>query len=288
MLEDAIAIRVAADPAFDAAFRTGAARMHHTLFSDADGEASLVVAGSGAAVRRELEARIPALEGRVPRLGDPTLMSIGSDRRERALRAVAPPARDLTPRLTIVFGIAGLALLALALARAPSRRRGVWGAGLMVAAVGGLAAAGVTAAHNVVLTHFDTSFGDAVVTQIWNAYLGDLRTWGLAAGAAGLVVAAAAGGPRPSPRAALAAPASRRGRLARATGLLVLAAVAVQVPALLLHVGLVTLAAALVYVAAGDLLRVLAPPEGAARNWRAAGTTAVLVALIAFAAVPVA
>ena len=133
-----------------------------------------------------------------------------------------------------------------------------------------------------------TSYGDAVVSVVWNAFLGDLRVWALAACAAGLVVAAAAGGPRLAARALLVAPATRGARLLRAAGLLVVAGFAVQVPQLVLHIGLVAFAAAAFYVAAGDLLRVLAPPHGAARSARAAAVTAALLTLIAVAAVPVA
>jgi hypothetical protein len=132
-----------------------------------------------------------------------------------------------------------------------------------VAAAAGATAAGVTAARDIVLTHFDTSVGDAVVTQIWNAYLGDLRAWGLALCAACLLVAAAAGAPRLSARAVLAPPATPAGRLGRAAALLAVAWLAVQVPELVLHVALVTVAAALVYVAAGDVLRAIAPPRPA-------------------------
>ena len=108
--------------------------------------------------------------------------------------------------------------------------------------------------------------------------------WGLAIGAAGLVVAAAAGGPRLSLRAVLATPPSAaararpRGRPARARG------ARRQVPELVLHVGFVTLAAALVYVAAGDLLRVLAPPNCSMRVARAAAATGGLLVLIAVVA----
>ena len=132
----------------------------------------------------------------------------------------------------------------------------------------------MTAAQDFVLDKFDTGFGDAVVSSIWDAYLADLRMWALALGAAGLVVAAAAGGPRPSPATLLAAPATRRGRALRAGGLLAVAALAVQFPELVLHTGLVALAAGLVYVAAGDLLRVVAPPSCAARRLRAAALAA--------------
>ena len=87
----------------------------------------------------------------------------------------------------------------------------------------------------------------------------------------------------PSPATLLAAPASRRGRALRATALLGVAALAVQFPELVLHTGLVAIAAGLVYVAAGDLLRVVAPPRCAAQRLRAAALAAGLLGLIAFA-----
>ena len=43
--------------------------------------------------------------------------------------------------------------------------------------------AATTIARAIVLSTFDTSHGDAVVGTIWDAYLGELRLWGLAAGA---------------------------------------------------------------------------------------------------------
>jgi hypothetical protein len=281
-VEDAVADGLTFDLAFHAAFRASAANLHHVLFSDANAGAALVVAGSGREIRAQLRDRMPPGSGRLPRIADPPLMTIGTNEREHALRKLAPLAADLDVPLTIAFALAGLALLGAG--AAGSGRRGLWAGGLAVAAAGGLTAAGVTAGLDIVLTHFDTSVGDAVVSQIWGAYLGDLRTWGLATGAAGLIVAAAAGAPRLDPRAALAAPGTPAGRLARAAGLVVLAWLAVQVPELVLHVALVTVAAGLVYVAAGDLLSALAPPRAAARGLRAAGTTAVLLALVAAAA----
>jgi hypothetical protein len=282
LMESVAADAVTGDPEFQAAFRGGAVRLHRALFGDPDAEAALVVKGSSAALRTELARR---LDVPVPRVRDVPLLTLASGGREGALRRLAPPARDVAGPLTLALGLAGALLLALAVLRERGRRRAVWGAGLAVAAAGGLIAAGVTAAQDLALDSFDTGFGDAVVSDIWNAYVGDLRLWALAAGAAGLVVAAAAGGPRPSPAALLAAPASRGGRAARAAGLLAVAALAVAIPELVLHAALVALAAGLVYVAAGDLLRALAPPQCRARPIRLALGAAALLALVA--AVPV-
>jgi len=285
-IEDAFAVGMGGDPAFRAGFHAAAARLQRAIFTDADADASLVVAGSGATLRKGLAMRLPARAGRLPAIDDVPLMSIGGNPRERLLRKLAPVAGRADLPVMVAFGLAALALLGLGATRAGGRR-GIWGAGLAVAAAGGLIGAGVTGARDVVLSHFDTGFGDAVVSQIWAAFLGDLRTWGLAACAAGLVVAAAAGAPRLDPRSLLAAPRTNRGRLGRAGILIAVAATAVEAPVLLLHLTLVTLAAGLVYVAFGDLLRVLAPPRRAGHRLRAAATAAALLAAIAVAAVPV-
>ena len=141
-------------------------------------------------------------------------MAIESSGRERQRCASSRRwPHDLALPLTIVFGVAGVALLALGIVRAATRRRGIWAAGITIALAGGLLAAVITGARDVVLHQFDTDFGDAVVSQVWTAYLGDLRVWALALGAGGLVVAAAAGGPRLS-----LALAARRRRLRRPAG----------------------------------------------------------------------
>jgi hypothetical protein len=192
-VEEAAGRVIVADE-FRLSYRTAALQVHDALFADADAEAALRVGGSGSALQRELQA-MPGW-GRLPNIGDPPLAAFQTTGREGALRSLAPLAQDLTIPLTIAFGAAGLALLAFGIARAATRRRGIWAAGITVAAAGGLLAAGITGASDVLLDQFDTGFGDAVVSQVWDAYLGDLRVWALAIGAAGLVVAAAAGGPR--------------------------------------------------------------------------------------------
>ena len=285
MIETAVAEAVTADPAFQVAFRDAALRMHRALFGDADAPAVFVVEGSGARLRAELGRRLDRRA--LPAMDDVPLFAAGAQGREASARAAAPRAADLAGPAALALGLTGLLLLLLAFVREPERSRAAWGIGLAVAAAGGLAAAGVTAAADVVLDNFDTDYGDSVVSTVWDAYVGDLRLWSLALCAAGLVVAAVAGAPRPAPAKLLAAPASRGGRAVRAGGLLAVAALAVQIPELVLHTGLVALAAGLFYVAAGDLMRVLAPPRCAARRIRAVAVAGALLALIAVVAVPV-
>ena len=74
--------------------------LHDALFGDADADASMVVAGSGAMVRAELQRR----GDDPPRLEDVPLFTLGAQGRERALRRLAPPARDAALPLSIVLG----------------------------------------------------------------------------------------------------------------------------------------------------------------------------------------
>jgi hypothetical protein len=283
-IEEDANTQITDNPEYAQGFRSAAARLHHVLFTDANVTAALQVRGSGYSLRTQLQT-VPGLRD-MPTIDDPSLLAVETGGREGTLRRLAPAARVAAVPVAIVFGLAGLALLALGVFRAPNRRRGVWSAGITVAAAAGLVAAGVTGAADFVLHQFDTGFGDAVVRQVWHAYLGDLRTWALGICAAALVIAAAAGGPRLSLRSLLKTPQSGTGRLLRAAGFLAVALLAVALPELVLHLGLVTAAAALVYVAAGESLRVLAPPDCSARAARALVATVLLIGLIAVAAVP--
>jgi hypothetical protein len=250
-LEDAAASAVIEDRTFTSAFRTAAARMHQRLFSSADAPAELTVPRSGAAMRAELSERLPPLARGVPRIDDQPLLAVSASGPEGALRRLAPPARRLGSGAMAALALVGLALIAVAVAVERDRRRGLWGAGIAVAAAAGLVATGVTAANDVLLEQFDTTYGDAVVSAVWDAFLADLRWWSLGVAGGALVVAAAMRQPRPS---GLPAPTTPLGRAARAAGLLALAGLALELPLLVLHVALAAAAAALVYVAAGDLL----------------------------------
>jgi hypothetical protein len=285
-IQEAAIMQVTTDPSFAPAFRRAALGVQRALVSDADADARFRVAGSGAALQQRLE-QLPNWHS-LETIDDPRLMSLDPAGRGAALRTLVPVARATALPLTILFALAGAALLALGITRAADRRHGVWAAGMTVAAAAGLLAAGVTGVCDVVLNQFDTGFGDAVIVQIWDAFLGDLRAWALAAAAAGLVVAAAAGGPRLSLRGLLATPRWGGDRLARAIGLLAIAVLAVTLPHLVLDVGLVALAGGLVYVAAGELVRVLAPPDCPRRVARAAATAGSLLVLLAVVVVPAA
>jgi hypothetical protein len=284
-IKEAATAQVTTDASFEPGFHAAALGVDRALLSDADADARLRVAGSGAALQERLE-QLPNWQS-LDSIDDPLLVSFESTGRSGRLRTLIPPAHAAAVPLTIAFALGGLVLLALGFARAADRRRGVWAAGITIAAAAGLLAAGLTGVCDVVLNQFDTGFGDAVVVQIFDAFLGDLRAWALAIAAAGLVVAAAADAPRRlSLRALLATPTWGGDRLVRAGGLLAIAVLAVTLPDLVLDIGLVTLAGGLVYVAAAELVRVLAPPDCSRRVARAVVTAGSLLVLIAVVVVP--
>src|SRR4051794_12783042 len=65
---------VASATAFRGGFWTAAVRMHQALFADADADASLRVAGSGADLRAQL-AHVPGWSA-VPEIDDPSLLAV--------------------------------------------------------------------------------------------------------------------------------------------------------------------------------------------------------------------
>ena len=81
--------------------------------------------------------------------------------------------------------------------------------------------AGWIAARTLTLERFDTSWGDAVVSTIWGAYLGDLRAWAFGLAGAGIIVAAAAA--RPDGERWARVPAGARAAAALLAGALLLA-----------------------------------------------------------------
>jgi hypothetical protein len=258
---DAAAGDAVRSPQFAGEFYAGAAALHRELFSDDAHRAQLVIPGTGARLRADFLARVRTSSPRRavrPALlapADPQLMALGGGRLESGLRDAAPWGRRLAALWPFALAAAAL-LLALAVLLAPARRRGLRRAALAVAAGGGAIVAATTIARALLLSTFDTSHGDAVVGTIWNAYLGDLRLWGLAVGAGALVLAALVEpGTRGDWRRALAAPQGAGARLARAGALVAVAALLVVAPEVPLDLALIAAAGALVFSAATEVAR---------------------------------
>ncbi|HET6551525.1 MAG TPA: hypothetical protein VFG79_23865 [Solirubrobacter sp.] len=254
-LEAAVA-DVVADRRFDGRFHAGATALHHGLFGA--GDAALALPGTGAELHGAVAARAPHVARLLP-AGDPELMRLDGGPLEAGLVHAAPWSRRLAGLAPLALAL-GLVLLVTSALRAPTRRRGARRAALGIALAGGAIVAATTIARAVVLSTFDTSHGDAVVGTIWDAFLGDLRLWGLAAGALGLIVAAAfEPGARGAWRGAIERALTPRGaaeRLARAGALALLAVLLVWMPAVPLDLAAVSGAGLLVFSAAAEVVRI--------------------------------
>jgi hypothetical protein len=249
---------VVGGPRFAGEFHAGALALHHELFADGSQSTPLALPGAGSELRAAVADRSRAAARLLPS-ADPELLQVGGGRLENALRDAAPVARSLAGLFWLPL-LASLVLLGLAARRAPTRRLGLRRAAFAVAIAGGATVAVTAIGRAVVLSTFDTSHGDAVVSTIWSAFLADLRLWGLAAGALGVIIAAALEpGARGAWRSTLQRVMNPRGsapRLARAAGLLLLAILLVWMPEIPLDLALVSAAGLLVFSAAAEVVRV--------------------------------
>jgi hypothetical protein len=248
------------DAGFPASFADAARGMQRKLFSDRRALVSLDVHTAGAALKTQLAEREPTLATPLSEVEAGDLMDLSGGGIEGALRRLAPAGAELA-RLGIPAIVLALVLLAAAVLRTRERRRGVHAAALTVGMTGAALVAAWTIARALTVGRFDTSNGETVVGQIWDAYLGDLRLWTLALAVAGLSAAACVAATLPDGGRGRAHAAVRR-RLAAerqraplALALLALAALVIAVPDVVVDLGAVVLAAALVYRAVHDLAR---------------------------------
>ena len=236
---------------FPERFHAGATAMHRALFSGGAGR-------SDAARHRRRAGARPRRRSRASRelLPHEDLAALPARQRRDARvragrgRSGAPSASRACARWPLLAGLALLGGLGLAGADAPPRgppggarhrargrrdRRGDHGR-----------------PRAIVLSTFDTGHGDAVVGQIWDAFLGDLRVVGprLRGGRADRGRGLRAGRARRVAAArgrACGEPCGSVARLARAVALFVLAALLLWMPEVPLDLALVSLAGVLVF-----------------------------------------
>ena len=246
-------------PEFGAAFAAAARDFQRSLF-DGYTLASFDVGSAGAQLKAAVIEREPRLRAPLSDVDGSDLMDLSGGGAEGQLRHLAPSARRAAA-LGVPALVLSLLLLAAGVLAAPDRRRGLHAAALVVGATGGALVAFWSAARTFALSLFDTSHGDAVVGTIWDAFLGDLRLWGLALGVAGIVIAAcvAATLPAGEPGRLLAVARARlsgerlRGPIALA--LLGLAVVVLTARELVVDLLAVGLAGALLYRGVQQLAR---------------------------------
>jgi hypothetical protein len=248
-----------ASPEFGASFAAAARELQRSLF-DGYALASFDVGSAAARLQAMVIEREPRLRKPLKGVEPQHLMDLSGGGAEGRLRHLAPSARRAAA-FGVPARVLSLLLFGAGVLAAPDRRRALHAAALVVGATGGALVAAWSAARAFTLSLFDTSQGDAVVGTIWDAFMGDLRLWGFALGAAGIVVAAcvAATLPAGEPGRLLAVARARlagdRLRGPIALSMLALAVVVLTARELVVDLAVVSLAGALLYRGVQQLAR---------------------------------
>lgn len=293
---------VVATSAFRALVRTAARDVHRTVFTRDSSTVTLTIADVGvllASALRQLDAKAAA------RL--PADFTARVEAGEEALRALdAAGYVDRFEGIAWMSAIAAVLLLAAAIAVAPRRRRAVVHVGVAVAVAGGIVMLASQIVRAEALARSPLPLDRAAADAIWDAFMGDLRTWALVALGAGTVVAAAAASllrpvdvRRPLQHTwelARTVPANPWPRAGRALALVAAGALIVLERRWVLDAAVVLVGAFVLYQGVEELLRMVTdpsrrrrgdhPPDGADAQpralalWMTGGVAVVLLTLL--------
>ena len=285
--------------AFASLFRRAVRDVHRTVFARDEDTVTLTLVDVGTVAAAALEQLRPQLAAELERSERVVLLS-------RRLGSVTGDlSRTFEQARALAYVLAALALAAAiaALAVSTDRRRTAGQLGLGVAIAGIVVVVGLAVARALLLGRAGDPDVRAAAEAVWDAFLGDLRTLGLALAGAGAVVAAAARSLirpeaiedplRAAWRSVGREPDAAGLRLARGAALVAAGVLVVAQPQAALQVGATLAGAWLVYLGAVAILRLTyRPPEpdapARARRWRIAAPVAaavlVAVALSAVAA----
>ena len=285
-------------PAFGSVFRTAALQLHRLAFRRDGSSIALDLADVGQVVAGAARAIAPQVAKRIPRDLDARLI----DFRKRQWATKTLQAADKVRVLGIVLPIVALLLMAGAIAVAPNRRGAVTRVGVSVAVVAAIGFAALLYLRDSI-DLAGIGGGDASFTQagreLFDVFFGDLSTWCLWVGAAGLVLAAAATSVLQPVEVAdraqraralvLRTPATRAGRVGRGVAIVAVSLFIVLDPSAFLKVLAILVGAFGLFFGTSEILSVVTRPVGetpleiARRRRRAllsAGVTVLVLALL--------
>jgi hypothetical protein len=280
---------------FRAVFRRAATGVNRALFVHGDDNVTFDVPDTAQVVADAMRAVSPKLARQIPENVDAPLLKL----HESSVAASTLSFADHARTLGIVLPLLALVTFGAAIALAPDRRVAVLRAGVAVGAAGALLAIALVVVRARVLAgvHGSDELTDAdmrgAVGGVFDAYLTDLRSWGLALGLFGLVVAGAAAAldpvrptvPTAQLRRLLDRPRTTAWRAVRGIAALALGVFAVWNPWLALQVTAIAVGAFLVFFGATELLALLPRRAGRTamtrRRHARALATAGLAALVA-------
>jgi hypothetical protein len=281
-------------PAFRALFRAAALNLHELAFTRDDRSVALDLADLGQVIVGAARAVAPRIAKQIP----PDLNARLIDFRKRQWATTTLEVADNVRFLGIVLPILAVLLIAGAIAVAPDRRSAVTRVGVAIAVVSAIGFGAL-----LYLRNNGVGGNDALATtagrELFDVFFGDLRTWCLWVGGAGLVVAAAATSILQPVEVAsraqrardlvLTTPPTRGWRVARGVAIVVVSIFIVVEPSTFLEVLAVLVGAFGVFFGTSEVLSVVTRPLGdtpveiARRRRRAlvsAGVTVLVLALI--------
>ncbi|HWK18839.1 MAG TPA: hypothetical protein VNR66_15425 [Solirubrobacteraceae bacterium] len=296
VLQSVVDSIVASEP-FAGVIRLAAEHGHRLLFERAATNAAFDVADAGTVVTSALRKLAPNLVKYIPPQTQTVLVTL----RRRSFASATLRFADRIRVLGIVLPLLAVLLVATAILVAPRRRTAVTRLGIAFGTAAVITAIVLELLRLYVGTHV---YGTQELTNadvrgavggLWSAYLGDLMTWILAAGALAWTVAAAS--------ASLLAPYSGTAGLARLRGLarapstpaqravrggagIVAGLVLILEPMWVLRVIVVACGVLLLYVAIGELLTGIEPATPRVAGLRA-GRRRLVAAVVTVAALTI-
>ena len=265
--------------AFEQLYETALRETHRTLFSEDPivlqiVDASVVVKPTLANFNPELAESIPDLDTEVLQVADSDYL--------HTLLTVSERVRILS----LVLPLLAFAAFAAAWGIARGRRRAVMRIGIAVVVVAVLTVVLLDTTKAALAALGGGGRPGAAIEGVWDAFLGDLRSWNLALAAGGAVLATAASpwfagfSPAQAPERfwrLMTAPGSNAGRLGRAIVVVVVGWVALVNPRDLIEIAVALAGLAAVYLGLAELIRLL---------WVERATTAQDLARTAASAAP--
>ncbi len=269
---------------FRALLATGAREAHQAVFSKRTQRVVLSLPDVEVLVRGALARASPELAAKIPERLDAVLASVGEDWQAEAILDLWRLGQKMRWQTTLLF-IAGPLLLLFGLWTAPDRRHGLVRVGIALM-LGGLAVAALEPTGRLAIRALiQDPLEHGAAQGLWNAYLGNLTSWGVFFAGLGMLFAAAATSllERVDPVASarhicmrmVAPPQTRAGRMGRGLLLFGFGLVAVAFPAEVLAGAVVLIGLGAAYIGMRELFHLLlesvpvAPAvEGASKGYR--------------------
>jgi hypothetical protein len=271
VVESAVKLVIGSTP-FVPVIHLAAEHGHRLLFERGGGNAVFDVADAGTVVSSALHTLAPGLAREIPRRTDAVLLAL----RRRSFAAETLRFADHVRLLGIVLPALAIVLLTLSVLAAPNRRTAITRSAVAIGVTGVAFVIAFEVARHYVVSH---TYGSNELTnadvrgavgELWDVYLGDLRTATVAASAvAWLVAATSASLLAPySPATGLRQlrglahrPVYARTRTARGAITLAIGLMVILEPTLALRVLAIACGCLLIYVGVGEVLTATAPAQ---------------------------